>query len=52
MLYTTLQNLIAKVRLRHALGPYYDVNLTNAGHPTVPGVDTGNAQWQGTNGSR
>lgn len=52
VLYTTLQNLIAKIRLRHALGPCYDINLTNAVHPTVLGVDAGNGPWQGTTGSR
>jgi len=51
VLYTTLQNLIAKIRLRHALGQCYDTNLTNAGHPAVLGVDTGNGPWQGTTGS-
>jgi hypothetical protein len=52
VLYTTLQNLIAKIRLRYALRPCYDINLTNAGHPTVLGVDAGNGPYQGTTGSR
>lgn len=34
-----LQNLIAKIRLKHALAAYEGINVTNLGHPTALGVN-------------
>jgi len=52
VLYTTLQYLIAKIRLRHALESCYDTHQTKAGDPTALGFDAGDEPWRGTTGYR